>query len=63
MSKTRMITFKELKTEFGIPWCRQQIWRLEKAGAFPLRRRLGNRRIVWIMDEILEWMNRVLTPK
>lgn len=63
MSNTRIVTFKELKSEFGIPWCRQHIWRLEKAGLFPLRKRLGNRRVVWIVIEIVEWLNKALTPK
>ena len=32
-----------------------QIDRLEKAGRFPSRRRIGFR-VVWIESEVLEWM-------
>jgi predicted DNA-binding transcriptional regulator AlpA len=56
MDDDRMITFPELKSEFGIPWCRQHIWREEKAGRFPSRRTLGNRRVVWRKGDIRDFV-------
>ena len=32
------------------------IARLEKAGKFPLRVRLGPNRVAYVEDEVLEWM-------
>jgi prophage regulatory protein len=32
------------------------IWRLEKAGEFPQRVKLGNRRVGWKADEIDSWV-------
>lgn len=63
MANDRMITFGELKGLFGIPWCRQHIWRLEKAGTFPSRKRLGNRRVVWRFAEIRDWVDNFFDPK
>ena len=34
----------------------QHIARLEKAGTFPLRVRLGNNRVGWIEGEVLDWL-------
>jgi prophage regulatory protein len=34
----------------------QHIARLEKAGKFPLRIRLGNNRVGWIESEVLDWL-------
>ena len=50
--KKRLVTFKELRDLFGIPYCRAHIDRLERAGQFPKRVRLGNCRIVWVVIEI-----------
>lgn len=36
---------------------RPTIWRLEKDGLFPKRRRLSGNTVAWIEDEILEWLN------
>ena len=32
------------------------IWRLEKAGKFPKRRKIGLRAVSWLNSEIEEWM-------
>lgn len=57
MSNDHFITFGGFGPTFGIPYCRQHIWRLEKAGLFPNRRRLGKRRAVWSYNEVQEWVN------
>jgi len=35
---------------------RVTIWRLEKAGAFPARRRLGTNSVAWLEDEVNAWI-------
>jgi prophage regulatory protein len=35
----------------------QHIARLEKAGSFPLRVRLGPNRVGWVEAEVLDWLN------
>ncbi len=47
----RIIDWKELKTMQ--PYSRQHILRLEQAGKWPRRVRLGNNRIGWVYDEIV----------
>jgi prophage regulatory protein len=52
----KLVSKKELKTQFGIPYCFAHIARLEKAGQFPKRVRLGLCRVAWFADEIEEWI-------
>ena len=52
---TRVLTFDELKRSKGIPYSRQHVDRLEKAGKFPRRIKLG-RSVVWSEAEIDEWL-------
>ena len=47
----RIIDWKVLKTMQ--PYSRQHILRLEKAGVWPKRVKLGNNRIGWVYDEIV----------
>ena len=37
----KLVSKKELKSVYGIPYCFAQIARLEAAGSFPTRVRLG----------------------
>jgi prophage regulatory protein len=53
--KKRLVTFKELK-HYGIPYCRQQVDRLEAAEEFPRRIALSVSRVVWELCEIEEWI-------
>ena len=62
MTTDRFVTFKEIQPLFGIPWCRQHVWRQEKAKLFPKRRRFGNRRVVWSYDELRDFVDKVLDP-
>lgn len=48
----RLVRFPQLKSEFGITWCRMHLDRLEKAGRFPRRIRIGGNSIAWFEDEI-----------
>lgn len=51
---TRIIDWKVLKTM--VPYCRQQIQRMENEGRFPLRVRLGPHRVGWLLSEVEEWL-------
>jgi len=39
-----------------VPFTRQHILRLEKAGKFPKRFKIGARRVVWLLSEIEAWV-------
>ena len=52
----RIITAKQRREM--IPYSDMHIWRLEKAGTFPRRIRLGPGRVGWRLSEILEWINK-----
>ena len=51
----QLVSKKDLKT-IGIPYCFQQIARLEKAGQFPKRIKLGQCRVAWCYKEVSEWI-------
>ncbi len=50
----KYIRFKELKNL--VPLCRTTIWRMEREGRFPKRRRIGKYATAWVEDEVLAWM-------
>ena len=50
----KFIRLKELIVKTGLS--RVTIWRLERAGLFPQRRRIGRAAIAWLEDEVEEWM-------
>ena len=54
----RLITFPELKTEFGISFCRMHIWRLVKAGKFPAPIRPTGGRLFWTVESIRYWLRK-----
>lgn len=39
-----------------VVYCPAHIARLEKAGKFPKRVRLGQARVAWLEQDILDWM-------
>jgi len=39
-----------------VPYTNVHLHRLEKAGRFPKRIRLGPARVVWRLDEVLKWV-------
>lgn len=55
MAHERIIREKELVTNL-VRVSRSTLWRWEKAGAFPKRRKLSSRTRGWLESEILEWM-------
>lgn len=50
----RIITQKELR--LLVPYTPQHILRLEKAGKFPARLRLGLNRVGWLLTDIETWI-------
>jgi prophage regulatory protein len=50
----RIIDWKVLKTM--VPYSCQHIQRLEHQGLFPRRRQLGQHRVGWMYDEVVEWI-------
>ncbi|MGH6870023.1 MAG: helix-turn-helix transcriptional regulator [Rhizomicrobium sp.] len=51
-----LVSKKELKSVCGIPYSPQHIARLEAAGKFPKRVRLGANRVAWLMAELEQWV-------
>jgi prophage regulatory protein len=49
----RVIRRKELLELIGVSSATQ--WRMEKAGLFPARRRLGKGSVGWLLSEVEEW--------
>lgn len=54
----RLVTYRDLKEQFGIPYTPQHILRLQKQGLFPLRRKLGNFNF-WLWEDIDAWLKRL----
>ncbi|MBD3663777.1 AlpA family phage regulatory protein [Sulfitobacter sp. TSTF-M16] len=50
----RILSKKQLKEL--VLYSPQHIARMEKAGNFPKRIRLGPNRVGWVEDEVLEWL-------
>jgi len=57
MSQLRkLVSKKELKSIYGVPYSFAHIARLEKAGLFPKRIQLGACRVAWFADEVEAWI-------
>ncbi len=39
-----------------IPYSEAHIWRLERAGKFPKRVRVGGNRVAWVEAEVEDWI-------
>lgn len=57
MLNQKLVSKKELRTVYGIPYSFQHIARLEKAGQFPTRLVLGANRVAWLCKEVEDWIN------
>ena len=53
----KLVSKKELKSVFGVPYSFAHIARLEAAGDFPKRVRLGACRVAWVADEVQAWID------
>jgi prophage regulatory protein len=54
---TKLVSKKELKTVYGVPYSFAHIARLEAAGLFPKRVRLGACRVAWVAEEVQNWID------
>jgi predicted DNA-binding transcriptional regulator AlpA len=52
----KLCTTKELRSVYGISYCRRRLWRLERLGKIPNRVRVGIRRIDYLCIEIEAWL-------
>ena len=59
----QLVSKKELKIVCGIPYSAQHIARLEEAGQFPKRIRLGQNRVAWLLSEIEAWVDERLATR
>ena len=50
----RLVRQDEVLDRTGLS--RTSVWRLEKAGAFPKRRRIIGKTVAWVESEIVEWI-------
>lgn len=56
----KLVSRKELKSVYGIPYSHQHILRMEKAGSFPKRVRLANyrrSRCAWLAVDVEAWID------
>jgi len=49
--------------EEKVPYSRVHIWRLERAGLFPKRIKIGPGRVAWDEDEVDEWLREKLRQR
>ncbi len=59
----QIVSKKELKTFCGIPYSPAHIARLEAAGQFPKRIRLGQNRVAWLLSEVEAWIDERLAQR
>ena len=52
----KLASKKELKSVYGVPYSFAHIARLEAAGQFPQRVRLGACRVAWVAEEVEAWI-------
>ncbi len=52
----KLVSKKELKSSYGVPYSFAHIARLEGAGDFPKRIKLGACRVAWIAEEVEFWI-------
>lgn len=52
----KLVSKKELKSIYGVPYSPAHIARLEKDKKFPIRVNLGLCRVAWFADEIEAWI-------
>jgi prophage regulatory protein len=57
----RLIDKRELRRR--VIYSPQQIDRLEKAGLFPLRVKIGPGRVGWLLSEVLDWMSKKVADR
>ena len=61
MFVTRLLSFKQVREV--VLYSRAHIDRLETAGLFPKRVRLGQGRVGWVDSEIQDWLKRKIAER
>ena len=46
-----------------VPYSASHLWRLERAGQFPKRVRLGGNRVAWLQSEVSAWVESKLASR
>ena len=54
---TRILRREEVQRITGLS--KTSIWRLERAGRFPARRKLGARRVGWCETDVAAWLQQL----
>ena len=52
----KLVSKKELKSIYGVPYSPAHIARLEVVGRFPSRVTLGACRVAWVAEEVEAWI-------
>lgn len=55
MPQPKNLSYKQLR-DYGVPYGRQHLLRLEKRGEFPKRVTFGARCVRWVESEIVSWV-------
>ncbi len=58
---SRILRTNELAERLGV--CRVTLWRWERQGLIPRRRRIGPNTVGWLASEIETWFAQVDTPR
>ncbi len=53
-TQSKLLTQKQVMAI--VPYSHTHIWRLERAGKFPQRLKLGPNRVGWLAEEIEAWV-------
>ncbi len=62
-SPRKLVSYKELKSVYGITFSRRHLARLESEKKFPTRVALGEHRVGWVMSEIEDWLAQKLANR
>ena len=54
MSEQRFVSKKEVLKK--VPFSSTTLWRLERAGKFPKRRKISPSRVAWVLSEVEDWI-------
>ena len=59
----KLLAYEDLRTEKGINYSKVQIWRLEKAGKFPRRVKIGGNRNGWVDAELNAYIESLIAAR
>jgi prophage regulatory protein len=60
---TKLVTKKQLRLTYGIPYSLQHIARMEAAKTFPARVKLSQHRVAYVAEEIEAWIEERLKTR